>query len=436
MKTDRSSLPEEKIEPPSDELIQKVENILTSKLDPIKHLKQIDYPRRAGTEGEKKAADYIFTTLQEYGHQPKTQEFYFLRSKVGLNLILPFLFLSWGLLSLINILYLDNNIVISTLILSAPTIGIIVLINFGSFAKYFLRRKTTQIQKLELKVMNQTLKRKEQGKILTSKNIIAEIGSNDAEHHFLFTAHIDSISWKLSMKMLKIFGIVGIISFSFYSAAYLLNVITDLGFDWNFMREFFLLFVILLFLAFLSLGSLFISQNFRGNESHGIIDDGTGIVIILELAKFLKDQNIQNCKFTFGFFGAEEAGLIGSSYYYHKTQFDKNKLQVISFDMIGEKTPLAYIKGVNPIIKSPMDPVFNSRVTEIAKKLNIEIKGSNFIYPASDFAHWLFDGYKTSWFTNKSEFIHSKRDNLDNVNEIMVNNALRIIIGYVIEFLS
>ena len=87
MKTDRSPIPEEKIEPHSDELIHKVDKILTLELDPIKHLKQIDYTRRAGTEGEKKAADYIFTTLQEYGCQPKTQEFYFLRSKVGLNLI-------------------------------------------------------------------------------------------------------------------------------------------------------------------------------------------------------------------------------------------------------------------------------------------------------------------------------------------------------------
>ncbi len=436
MNIHRSSLTEERIETPSNELIQKVENIMTSGIDPIKHLKQINYPRRAGTEGDEKAADYIFTTLQEYGFQPKTQEFHFLRMRTRFTLILPLLFLCWGLLSLINILYLENNLIVSIVILSAPTTALLVLFKLNFFVKYFLSRKAKQMQKLEDKIRNHALTEKEKAHIMTSKNIIADVGTPEAENHILFTAHIDTISSKLSIRFIKNLGILGTISFGAYSGAYLLNIFSDFFLHWNFMMEFIPLFIILLILVYASLGILFISQSMRSNESHGIIDDGTGIAILLELAKFVKDQNIQNRKFIFGFFGAEEAGLIGSSNYYHKTQFDKNKLHVISFDMIGEKTPLAYIKGINPIIKTPMDSMFNSNITEVAERLNIEIKGINFIYPGSDFAHWLFDGYKTNWFINNSKFIHSKHDNLNNLNEKLVNNALRIIIGYLIEYLS
>ncbi|MFX1282752.1 MAG: M28 family metallopeptidase [Promethearchaeota archaeon] len=436
MKTQRSSLTEKKMETSSDELLQKVEDIMTSGIDPIKHFKWIDYPRRAGTEGDRKVADYIFTTLQEYGFQPKTHEFHFLEVSPRFTLIPPLLFICWGLLSLINILYLENNLIISVVILSVLAIALLALLKLNIFVKFFLDRKAKQMQILEEKIKHQRLNDKEEKQVMRSKNIIAEVGTDEAEKYILFTAHIDTISSKFSMRIMKNLVILSIISFGAYSGAYLLNVIGDFFFHWNFMKELFPLFLILLILVSASLGILFMSQSMRSNESHGIIDDGTGIVILLELAKFLKDQNIQNYKFIFGFFSAEESGLIGSSYYYRKTQFDKNKLHVISFDMIGEKPPLAYIKGVNPIIKTPMNPMFNLNINEVAKKLNIEIKGSNFIYPGSDFAHWLFNGYKTNWFINSSKVVHSKQDNLNNVNEKLVNNALRLIIGYIIEYLS
>ena len=81
-------------------------------------------------------------------------------------------------------------------------------------------------------------------------------------------------------------------------------------------------------------------------RAHGIIDDGTGTAILLELARFLKDQSVSNTRFTFGFFGAEEAGLVGSTFYYLNREVDKDKLHVISVDMIGEKPPLRLPLGI------------------------------------------------------------------------------------------
>ena len=148
----------------------------------------------------------------------------------------------------------------------------------------------------------------------------------------------------------------------------------------------------------------------------------------------MKNRNFKDYGFIVGFFSAEELGLIGSTFYYIDNKFDKDRLHVVSVDMIGEKGPLVYVKGINPIKQIAMDSIFNSLIESIAKKLEIEVKGKNFPYPGSDFASWLIDGYKANWFSNKSEVIHSKKDNIDSVDEKLVNDALKLIVGYLIEF--
>ena len=176
----------------------------------------------------------------------------------------------------------------------------------------------------------------------------------------------------------------------------------------------------------------FLSRLFRSNVSHGVIDDGTGVAILLELAKFVQEHEIP-VKFTFGFFGAEESGLVGSTHYYMHRAVDKSKLHVISIDMIGEKPPLSYVKGIYPVFKRRMDATFNKRIASIAQALDIEIKGKHFPYPGSDFGQFMLDGgCTTNWLINRSRMIHSRRDNLGNVNPALVNDALKLVVAYLL----
>jgi Zn-dependent M28 family amino/carboxypeptidase len=178
----------------------------------------------------------------------------------------------------------------------------------------------------------------------------------------------------------------------------------------------------------------FLSRLFRGNASHGIIDDGTGVAILLELARFVQERQIPGTRFTFGFFGAEEAGLVGSAHTYGSQPLDKDRLHVISVDMIGEKPPLSYVKAIYPVRQRKMDAAFNEQIASIAGELGIEVKGKTFPYPGSDFGHFLLDaGVKTNWLISQSRLIHSKRDNLDNVNQALVQDALTLVVGYLLE---
>jgi Zn-dependent M28 family amino/carboxypeptidase len=178
----------------------------------------------------------------------------------------------------------------------------------------------------------------------------------------------------------------------------------------------------------------FASRSPRGNKSHGIIDDGTGVAILLELSKFVKEHPIPGHKFIFGFYGSEESGLVGSTYDYINRDVDKSKLRVISVDMIGEKPPLAYVKRIALIKKARMDSAFNEQIVSIAEALDIKIEGKSFPYPGSDFAPFMLNGGCTAnWFINRSRLIHSKNDHLGNVDEGLVNDALKLIVAYLLQ---
>ena len=266
--------------------------------------------------------------------------------------------------------------------------------------------------------------------VITSHNVIAEIGPEDAEQQILFTAHFDSISSKIPLRLSIISMMIGFIGIFIYSALY---GVSSFG-EENFIALNFPAYVIFASILAASMGIFFASRSLRGNESHGIIDDGTGVAILLELAKFVKIHSIPGCKFIFGFYGSEESGLIGSTYDYINRVVDKNRLRVISVDMIGEKPPLAYVKRIALIRNARMDPALNEQIVSIAEALDIKIEGKSFPYPGSDFAPFMLTGgCAANWFSNRSRVIHSKHDHLGNVDQEMVNDALTLIVAYLLQ---
>jgi len=395
---------------------------LTANLDPMQHLKNMDYPRRAGTEGDQKGAAYVAQVLQDRGLKPSTQTFRFEKRRVLPRLILPLVLLVWTLLSLANVRYWESNLTVSLIVLVLPLALVLLILNLKRFMRYSFWRRRKKLAQVETKLAEGRL---DADQVVTSQNVIAEMGPDGAEKQILFTAHIDSISSKLPSMVSMFCLLLGLIGFMVYSAIYLLHVLRGpfLQVDFAFWAGF-----ALTTLAMLEVS--FVSRMFRGNASHGIIDDGTGVAILLELAQYVREHPIPGVKFTFGFFGAEEAGLIGSATYYMQHAGGQVKPHVISIDMIGEKPPLNYVKEIS-IGRLRMGEAFNEQIASIAESLEIEIKGKKFPYPGSDFGHFLLDGeHTTNWLINKSRMIHSKKDRLGNVNQDLVNDALKLMVAY------
>jgi hypothetical protein len=403
-------------------------NELVADLDPIQHLSSLDYPRRAGTEGDRKGTAYIAQALRDSGIEPVVQEFRFEKPKVSRRLVFPLALLVWTLLSLANIRLWGSNPIISLIVLLLPGALIAFILAMNWIMPYLLGRRRKKLLRTAQKIQEGTLS---PDRVTTSQNVLATIGPEDAEHEILFTAHHDSIAGRLPRKITGIFALLGFLGFILYSLAHLANTITAAFYNLDFMGALYPVFAVLGLVTLVGLELFFVARLFRGNASHGIIDDGTGVAILLELAKYLKNRESAGFKFTFGFFGAEEAGLVGSTHYYLHRDVDKARLHVITIDMIGEKPPLAYVKGIFLVGRRRMGAAFNQQIVEIANALDIQIKGKIFPYPGSDFGHFLLDGgCTTSWLINGSRVIHSRRDNLSKVNEELVNDALKLVVGY------
>lgn len=119
---------------------------------------------------------------------------------------------------------------------------------------------------------------------------------------------------------------------------------------------------------------------------NGVDDNGSGVAVVLEAAKMMKDaETPQTIEFIF--FGAEEVGLCGSEYHVSKMTLDdiSNTVLMINYDSLvaGDN---AYVYG-NEDAKGK----FRDRALEIAKEKKVKLStqpGENEEYPAGTTGDW------------------------------------------------
>lgn len=412
-------------------LIEEVESICRER-EPFKHIQELDYPRKAGSSEEGKAANYIENTFRDYGFDPSLEEFYLPTQSKVLNLLLPILFIGWGIFSFINIIFIPGILqyIFAFFVLLVPALILIALLKLEVIFKRTLTRNFKKIQDLTTQIERGTIKTPVQ----KGTNIFAEYIPEDYQEHLYLTAHFDSTTLKFNMKSMKVLMIIGVLSFFIYIFGYLSHYLLVIFMIMNLFAKYWPFFLVTLILFLITLGVALFSRGFRTNQSHGAVDDLTGLALILELASITKIIQ-PKLKITFIAFTAEEVGLFGSIYHYntHKASFQPDKMHVVSIDMIGEIPPLTLIKKIKPALSLPMNPEFNEKMLQLAQKLGIKIKQRSFAYPGSDFASWLLNGYKVNWVINPSKFIHSPQDVGQNVNQSLLNECLRLFTAYLLE---
>ena len=412
-------------------LIEEVESICKER-EPFKHIQELDYPRKAGSLEESKAAKYIENTFRDYGFDPELEEFYLPSQSKALNMLLPVLFIGWGLFSFINIMFIPGILqyIFAFLVLLVPALIFIALLKLEIIFKRMLSRNFQKIQDLTKQIEKGTFKTP----IQKGTNIYAEYIPEDYQEHLYLTAHYDSTTLKFNMKSMKLLMIIGVLGFFIYIFGYLSHYLVAIFTTIHLFAKYWPFFLVTLILFLITLGAALFSRGFRTNTSHGAADDLTGTALILELANITKIIQ-PKLKITFITFTAEEKGLFGSIYHFniHKDSFQTEKMRVVSIDMIGEMPPLSLVSKIKPALSLPMDPEFNNKMVELARKLGIKLKLGKFAYPGSDFASWLLNGYKVNWFINPSKFIHSPQDVGQNVNQSLLNECLRLFTAYLIE---
>lgn len=146
---------------------------------------------------------------------------------------------------------------------------------------------------------------------------------------------------------------------------------------------------------------------------NGADDNASGVAMILELAKYLKENNPKHNYVLLAFSG-EEKGLWGSNYYMKNPTIDTSKISyMINFDMVGRLSPsyklAVYGTGTSPVfedvLKKANDPVKFHLVTQ-----------ESGVGP-SDHTSFYLKGYPVlHFFTGQHEDYHKPSDDFEKIN--------------------
>lgn len=368
---------------------------------PINHVKALAYPRSLSSTGETKAALYIKNEMINENIDCKINYFAFTGAKR--------LFMR-----LTYIILLTYMIVFRLLLVIFAYISI----------KYIAPR-----------LRNYSLVGKEE-----SKNIVAEIESIKKQEKrpvVILSAHYDSFSANLPYGLQKVFFflfriiLIPYVIFAIIIANFFF--ITDKTSE---ATELILIFTLIEFVM-TTIIFLLIYDNHR---SKGSIDNASGVAILIELAKLLKMNPLNNYDVILLWCGAEEWGLKGSKAFckkhrnYLRTKYDLNRSFNINADMVGSYLGLEINKSFHLRHRKRLFDL-NKQLVETANELNIPLTISKKIF-GSKSDHKTFQSlarrtkssFQVAYFhsSKDSKFIHSSKDSPDKCHPENLKGCLEI----------
>lgn len=117
-----------------------------------------------------------------------------------------------------------------------------------------------------------------------------------------------------------------------------------------------------------------VGQNEDGSYNPGALDNGSGIIALLELARILSEhKHLLNKTIVFIAFNAEELGLIGAKHYVENPLFPLQNTEVINLDMFASSTDV-------PLTINSCDGVGETLVndmSDLAKDYGFEVNYAN-----------------------------------------------------------
>ena len=172
------------------------------------------------------------------------------------------------------------------------------------------------------------------------------------------------------------------------------------------------------------------SSRYRGKEKkihYGADDNASGTAAMMELARILKDSEIES-SVLFCAWSAEEMGLIGSKFFSDNLPVDVTKIKAYyNFDMIGrlENNEVSVLgTATSPI----WDEILESRATEMGLTLQKIKSGTG---PSDHSSFYKLDKPVLAFFSGIHSDYHTPSDTPDKINlegsEKIVNYALAVI---------
>ena len=179
---------------------------------------------------------------------------------------------------------------------------------------------------------------------------------------------------------------------------------------------------------------ILVMAHYDGVRNVGITDNASGVVLLLENAENLFEEELPYT-IKYIFFGAEEMKFLGAQYYlYNLSEEEKdNILMVINADVLFDEDTLFYSTGVHdPEVDWRVDNEISMQIQDLVEELELDvIFRDDGIYMPSDQIPFVHEGMTALVFyaidaemnsdgsTRRIErsFFHTEYDNLYSINE-------------------
>jgi hypothetical protein len=275
------------------------------------YAREIAFPRMVGTEGERKAAETIARTLKELGYEVREEEF---------SVRVPaWVWMKGFLLVSLCLLVLTQLTFSSSPVISLLCAGILIFW-IVSWEKFWLRLSRWAVSEGS-------------GEGTRSRNVFAELPTQENGQPLYLVAHYDSKSQSLNLYLRAIFFLLGNMGLVFLVGWIWIGELMG----WEAGGALSLPFWVQVIFVAVCLFHLVYLLGPMGNASEGAVDNASGVGVLLEAARVLSLNPPPGIRPIFLFTGAEEWGLLGASMAARK--HGANMLQsgafLINIDSVG-----------------------------------------------------------------------------------------------------
>lgn len=384
-------------------------------------VKDFSFPRLAGTSGEKKAVDLTIKTFKDIGYddriiQKEPFQFSDFYSTTLINLIMV-INLTF---SLFILMFTYINLYITIIISGIMAIVVFLIIkglkhpeNPGFWGEYY-------------------------GKTISATNVFIKLPAKklteDQAGDIIISAHLDSKSqtfktyWRVFFYRIWLYG----------------GIFLGLFFILLFIRTYTVIKINLLvvgsgiwaFTILISISNIFLMFLNTHNNSPGALDDASGMAVVFEISRYLKENPLDNFNTWFCQFSAEELGTMGSRVFVnnHEGEFVKGRVFQINLDMIScsceQKNQVEYLKSYGVLPRKKIAPLLSKYLDTAAKEENVNIKGFHLSTGAhTDSVPFHLRGFDSIDIVTRagSKYSHNKIDTPDKVDPKILKETCMII---------
>jgi len=365
--------------------------------------KRLAFPRLIGSKGEKEAIQIILNELKklEYGEihrEPFKTSFYnwiFLRYAfipIGIGLIL--LAVSFFINSWLTLVFIALNVYIASKVLGLATTDKITLL-------------------------------KNEDKNYETENIYIKLKSANSKGKVIFMGHWDSKSQTFPSTIRIIILLITLAGYLIILLLYFILAIIELIFPFN---NFIIGSVLLYFSIIIAIIANLNYFNKTGNNSPGAYDNAAAVGVIIELARYFKQNPLENIDLIYLCTSSEELNLGGAKSFIqnHKYELDKKKTFFINLDLVGGHELIRLITSYG-VPRKTSSKKLKKLILESGARLNIKIKDIYLPTGAwSDYMPIVQEGFEACWISSQPglKYVHTKKDNMNLVSKEGISNIL------------